>query len=157
MAEVHGSVRRSDEVLTGLLTGTAAVAVVTMVVLALGSDISGFILVALAATSSLLRARLFPTIRHRAPLIAAGVLGLLTLFISIAWNGTASTVGYVLAPVLLVLALVILALARYFATHRPSPYVGRLADIFDVLVAIGVVPMMCLVVGLFGYLRGLYG
>ncbi|GAB3312946.1 type VII secretion integral membrane protein EccD [Epidermidibacterium keratini] len=156
LADVHGSVRRSDEILTGLLTGSAVVAVVTQFALALAGDISAFILVILASISSLLRARLFPTIRHRAPLLAAGILGLVATVLSVA-GSTTTSYAYTLVPALLVVGLIVIGLSRYFAVQPPSPVLGRLADIFDVLIAVGIVPVMCLVVGLFGYLRGLYG
>ena len=44
-----------------------------------------------------------------------------------------------------------------FSLRPPSPYLGRGADLLDVLCVISVVPLGCAVLGLYGAVRGLGG
>ncbi len=153
---VYASVRRSDELLTGMLIGNAAIAIVGEVILALDGRGTALVLIALTAGAMLLQARLFPTLRHRAALLSAGVFGLAAVC---AHPLTASSDFRidVMVPVLLVAAGLVVAAGRYYQHRQPGPYLGRIADILDVLLIIAVVPTTCLLVGLVGYMRNLYG
>ncbi|MGH3745925.1 MAG: type VII secretion integral membrane protein EccD, partial [Micromonosporaceae bacterium] len=44
-----------------------------------------------------------------------------------------------------------------YSKRPPSPYFGRFADIFDVLLVVAVVPVACAVLDLYSYARGLGG
>ena len=156
-SRVVARVRRADEVLTGLLAGSAVAALGAAVVLVTAGGTSGTVLVALVAVSALLRARLFPATRHRVPFLATGLGGAVLLLAAAAQVLDAVDRLLYLVPVLVVVALVALVVGLRFADRTPSPYLGRLADVLDVLVALAVVPVACLVVGLYGYVRGLYG
>jgi type VII secretion integral membrane protein EccD len=155
-ARVEARVRRSDELLTGMLGGGAVVTVLAGGLLVLSERRSALVLVALVAAVALLRTRLFPAVRHRLPLAAAGGLCLLEL----ALGGLRLPVDTRLAvavPALLVLAVVALLAGRAYAVRSPGPYIGRLADVLDVVLVLAVVPVVCVVLGLYGYVRGLYG
>ncbi|KQS73739.1 type VII secretion integral membrane protein EccD [Modestobacter sp. Leaf380] len=155
-SRVEARVRRSDELLTGMLGGGAVVAVLAAVVLVLSARTSALVLVALVAGVSLLRTRLFPALRHRLPLATSGGLCLVLLGLACLALEPGQRLA-VAVPVLVALGLVGLAAGRSYAQRTPGPYIGRLADVFDVLLVLAVVPTVCVVVGLYGYLRGLYG
>lgn len=155
LPRVQATVRRTDELLTGMLGGGALVLSVAQIVL-VGSDRgSAVVLVILAAVATLLRGRLFPAVRHRAPLLVAGVIGAGALVAG--WLSVGDLRMSVAVPGLIVLACVALAAGIRFQSRPPGPYLGRIADILDVVTVLAVIPVMCWVVGLFGYLRGLYG
>ncbi|WP_158548625.1 type VII secretion integral membrane protein EccD [Blastococcus sp. TF02A-26] len=155
-ARVAAQVRRSDELLTGMLAGAGLVAVVAAAVLVADRRWTALLLVGLAAVGTLLRARLFPAVRHRVSLLVPGLVGL-GLLAAAGTSLSASTRLAVLVPALVLAALVSLAAGLRFADRRPSPYLGRVADVLEVLVVLALVPVACLLVGLYGYLRGLYG
>ena len=155
-ARVAARVRRSDELLTGMLGGTTVLAVVAMAVLVRDGRSSALALVALVAGAALLRARLFPAVRHRLPLLVAGGAGAALLGAAALELAPATRLA-VVVPVLVLVAVVVLAAGLRFRDRAPSPYLGRVADVLDVLVVLAVVPVACLVVGLYGYVRGLYG
>lgn len=153
---VYATVRRSDELLTGMLLGTGVIAGVCQIILVASRTTSAIILVTLVALATLLRGRLFPTLRHRVPLLSTGLVGVAALAVGtlVYSPGFRLTVT---VPVLLVVAGLVLAAGLVYQNRPPSPYLGRFADIFDVLLVIAVVPVTCAVTGLYGYVRGLYG
>ena len=156
-ARVLARVRRSDELLTGMLGGGALTSVLAAVLLVGSGRTSALVLVALVAVAGLLRARLFPALRHRLPLLAGGAGGLLLLAVAAAVGLEPGTRIAVVLPVLVVAAAVVLVSGLVYRDRTPGPYVGRLADVLDVLVVLAVIPTVCVVVGLYGYVRGLYG
>jgi hypothetical protein len=148
-ARVHAAAVRADEILAGLLSGLAVAATAAAVPLARW-DASGRLLVAVAAAGFLVRARLFPAVRHRLPLLVAGV----------------GTAGALLArvpasvPVVigaLAVALLCLVVGLRYRDRPPGPYLGRLADLLDALCVISVIPVACAALGLYGAVRGLAG
>ncbi|MFI5906245.1 type VII secretion integral membrane protein EccD [Dactylosporangium sp. NPDC051541] len=141
---IFAAVARTDEMLTGMLFGFAAAGAGASLVLARSGDVSGMVLVAVAAVASLLRARTFLTVRQRLPLIVAGAvgLGLLALFVKFD--------GRILAG-LVPLAAFVVAVAGARAAVRPvSPYTGRAAELLDTLCVVSVIPLACAVLGLYG-------
>lgn len=157
MVQVLDAVQRSDEVLTGMLLGAAVVcAAVAVPLLAAGGGF-GAGLAATVGVALLLRARLFPTVRHRVPLLVAGLLlaagpGLLLL---VMLPPTARIAAALAAVVVLVGAVV--AAGMVYSRTRPTPYFGRIADLLDTLLIVAVIPQAAAVLGLYGYARGLAG
>jgi type VII secretion integral membrane protein EccD len=154
-ARVFAAVARTDEMLTGMLTGIAGVAAAASALLALGRlDASALGLIGVAATAFLLRARLFVTVRQRLPLLGAGVAGFVVLAAGLAtrlhqpWTAPA---GLVMAGTGLLVAV---SAVRY-ATRSPSPYLGRAADLLDALCVVSVIPLACAVLGLYGLAKDL--
>ncbi|MDQ3734965.1 MAG: type VII secretion integral membrane protein EccD [Actinomycetota bacterium] len=156
LSRVHSTVRRTDELMTGMLLGGSFIVVLAEIVLIMSGDVGGYILVSIVALATLLRGRLFPAVRHRAPLLVAGIIGLTAIATGYMVGSPDSRLSITL-PVIVVLAGFILAAGFVYQNRPPSPYLGRIADIFDVLLVIAVVPTACAVLGLYGYLRGLSG
>lgn len=154
---VYAAVVRSDEMLSGLLLGSAIVTVACQIVLILSGTIDGPILAGLVAFAFVLRARLFPSGRHRVPMLVAGLLGLSLLTIGVA---TALPVEYRLFAMVSALVAVgglVISAGLTYSRRPPSPYFGRFADWFDVLLVVAVVPVACAVLDLYAYARGLGG
>jgi hypothetical protein len=58
--------------------------------------------------------------------------------------------------VAIVAAGMVLAAGLVYSRRSPSPYLGRAADIIDVLAIMALVPLACAVIGLFGAIQGLF-
>jgi hypothetical protein len=112
--------------------------------------VAGPVLVALAGTAFLLRARLFLTVRHRVPLVVAG----LAMLAPLALLGGP---GALVAAGLAVVAVLLAAAGARYAERQPSPYLGRAGDLLDLACVVAVVPLACVVLGLYGLARGLAG
>lgn len=143
---VYAAVLRADAVLTGLLWGTAVTVVACLVLL--GSAVEAVVLLAVVSLGLLLRARLYRAIRHRTPLLVAGLAGVGCLVFRL-------PIGVLMAPAALVAGT--LAVAAGLARSRWSPYLGRYAEILEMVVVLATVPVVCAVLGLYGLLRGLGG
>jgi type VII secretion integral membrane protein EccD len=155
-ARVFAAVVRTDEMLTGMLLGLAVVAAAASLVLARSTDVSGRVLVAVAAAAFLLRSRLFVTVRQRLPLLGAGVAGFIVLAIGALLRGP-SAASAILAVVLAVAGLTVAVAGARYAQRAPSPYLGRAGDLLDVLCVVSMVPVACAVLGLYGLARGIAG
>ncbi len=150
---VFAAVARTDEVLTGLLIGHAVAVLGTAAVLVVDGGAAGRALVAVSATGFLLRARVFPAVRQRLPLLVSGagpaaILGAALL---------ATAPRLVAAGGLVGLALLAVVTGTAYGRRAPGPYLGRAADILDALCVVAVIPIACAVLGLYGRMRGLMG
>lgn len=153
---VFAAVARTEEMLTGMLIGHAALAVVAAVLLVSAGGFAGRLLAAVAAVALLLRSRLFITLRQRIPLVVAGLAGLAVLGVGLL--GRVDELGLLgLAVGGLVLALVVVTAGATYAERPPTPYLGRAADLVDLVMVISVVPLAAAVLGLYGRARGLLG
>jgi type VII secretion integral membrane protein EccD len=152
-SRVFASVSRSEELLTGMLLGYTVLAAVASLVLALVGGTSGRVLIAVGATALLLRSRLFITIRQRAPLIAAGLLGHLLLIGGLVFSAHDETRAFFIVGAV-VLALIVVLAGQTWSRTAPSPYVGRAADLFDLLVVVSVVPVAAWVLGVYAAIQG---
>lgn len=154
--KVFATVARAEEMLTGMLIGHAVLAAVAAALLVAVGGFSGRLLAAVAAIALLLRARLFVTLRQRIPLLAAGLAGLAVLGVALLgefdqWG----LLGLVVAGLLL--SLVVVSAGASYAERPPTPYLGRAADIIDLVMVVSVVPVAAAVLGLYGRARGLLG
>ncbi|MGW0431204.1 type VII secretion integral membrane protein EccD [Micromonospora sp. NPDC003197] len=155
-AATLAAVTRADDILTGFLAGTAVVAAIGLVLLGPAGGVAAPLLTLVLAVAYLLRARLFPTVRHRLPMLACGLIGLVALAV-----GQASTMAdpgsawYAVA--LGGAALGAVAVGLRTANRRPSVYLARAADLLDVLLLLAVVPLACGVLGLYAAMRGVAG
>jgi len=155
---ILATVIRADEILAGALLGIAVLVAACVVVVASGGGASGRLLGALAAAALLLRARLFPAVAARLPLLVAGLLGLA----AVGWIALGPAgVGVRLLGVVLAFAAVASLLGSAAVAYRrrgaPSPYLGRIADVLDVVAVVSLAPLACGVLGLFSLVRGLAG
>ncbi|TCO54767.1 type VII secretion integral membrane protein EccD [Actinocrispum wychmicini] len=153
LALVHAAVVRADALLTGMLAGSCLVVMCCQVVLIRGDAV---VLVGVLAAGFLLRARLYPILRQRIPLLLTGMFGVGCLLVGPAMADR--TVALLSAgPALLAIAAGVIAAGIGYSTRPVNPYLGRFAEYFEILVMIAVVPVVCSVLGLFGYVRGLGG
>jgi hypothetical protein len=148
---VLAAVARADAMLTGLVTGSAVVAVGAAWALR-PAGVAGLLLTSAAGLALLLRSRLLVTVRQRVPLLAGGGAVLLVPVASGTWS-----LGRFAVPAL---ALVVVGLAlagvRY-SRRSPSPYLGRAADLLDTVCLVAVVPLAAAVLDLYTTVRGLSG
>jgi type VII secretion integral membrane protein EccD len=154
--EVLAAVVRGDEILIGSLTGISVAAAGCMAVLTAAGGISSPLLAGFAAAALLLRARLFPAVAARLPLLIAGLAGLaLTAAAAAAASGSATR----LSAVAIAFAAVVALLATAATAHRRrtggSPYLGRLGDILDVTTVVALAPVACAVLNIYAWVRGL--
>ncbi|MDR7280278.1 type VII secretion integral membrane protein EccD [Catenuloplanes atrovinosus] len=152
-AAVLAALSRTDEFLTGLLAGHALVITVAAPVLALHGGAVARVLAGAVAVSLLLRTRVFGTAHHRVPLLAAGVvtLAVLAFTVSVA----------VPSPLLTVLpaavAVAVLAAGAAWSRRPPSLYLARGAELLDTLALVSLIPLACVILGLYANLRNLNG
>jgi type VII secretion integral membrane protein EccD len=146
--DVSRAVARTDELVTGALLGFTAAGLAASAI-AVKGGVSGAVLVAVAALGFLLRARLFPTVRQRLPLLVAGFGAVPVLLASLALP------RYWVTAVLVALALVAVLTGAVYRRRAPGPYLGRAADVLDALCVTSVIPLACAVLGLYGRMRGL--
>lgn len=149
---VHRAVTRADGLFTGLLAGAATVVVAAAGVLAAGvgagspgTRVAAYL--AVCATVLWLRARAMVAVRHRLPLLVAGLAGY-------------ALAGRALLPAdgrpsgVAVTALVAAALALAVPGSRRdgravSPYLGRALDLADTAATVALVPLACAAIGLY--------
>lgn len=155
-AAVYASVLRADGLLTGMVGGLATVVVPCHVLLVTSGSEAGLILVMILTVGFLLRARLYPIVRQRVPLLIAGLAGAVCLGLGPLMSDRADLLS-VAGPVLLVVGVLAALLGVVHSTREPSPYFGRYAEILEVVLVLAIVPVLCSVLGLYGYARGLGG
>ena len=151
-SRVFAAVSRSEELLTGMLLGYTVLASFATLVLAVAGGTAGRVLVAVGATALLLRSRLFVTVRQRGPLIAAGLLGHIMLLGGLVFTAEGSTRAFFTVGAV-VLALIVVLAGQTWSRTAPSPYVGRAADIFDLLIVVSVVPVAGWVLGIYAAIQ----
>jgi type VII secretion integral membrane protein EccD len=147
----------ADRYLTGLLLATGTTAAGALAVLAAAPGWSGPALAAVAALALLVRARVFRGVAQRLPLLVAGLAGLALLAAgAVAGGDLAVRLGGVFTAVLVTAAgCALYGLAG--AGKRPNPLWGRALDLIEVLLVVGVVPLVLAVCGLYGWVRGING
>ncbi|MEU6024909.1 type VII secretion integral membrane protein EccD [Micromonospora sp. NPDC048871] len=154
---IYQATARADEVLTGMIFGAFLVTIGCLVVLTATGTTAALLLSAVISLGYLLRARLVPTVRHRVPMLAVGLVGLGLL--PLVGAADASTAGRVLAvlPVALVAAGVSAAAGLAYSRRAPSPRLARFGDVLDILLQLAVVPVACSVLGLYAFMRAING
>jgi type VII secretion integral membrane protein EccD len=153
-AGVDAAAGRAEEILTGLLTGLAVLAVAASVVLVATGGLAGRLLVGVAAAGLLLRARLFAAVHHRVPLLVAGLGGAVAVGAALlATGGQPALLALAAGGTLAALATVAAGVA--YAHRPPSPYLGRAADVLDTALVVCVVPVACAVLDLYAAVRDL--
>lgn len=150
---VYQAVARAHGLLTGMLMGAGLAAVVAEVLLVRGERTSALWLLVVLMLGFLLRARLYPVLWQRVPLLAAGAGAAVCLAL-----GPVVLAHPAVAAAALAAAggLVVLAGLQH-SRKRAGPYLGRYAELFEVVVVLAVVPVVCAVLDLYAYLRGLGG
>lgn len=153
--DVFQAAARTDEVLSGLLTGLAVVGVAGVALLAGGGGLARQMMLGAVSLALLLRARLFPIPRQRVPLLAAGTVAIAVLT-GVRAAETSGNGGLVALLLVVVAAgLGVAAAGLLYSRKAPSPYLGRLGDIVEVVAVLALVPLAAYLTGLFGYVQDL--
>ncbi|WP_424184573.1 type VII secretion integral membrane protein EccD [Actinokineospora sp. G85] len=153
---VYAAVVRADGLLTGMLGGLAAVVAPCLVLLVGSGSTAAVVLVCVLTAGYLLRARLYPILRQRLPVLAVGLVGVVCLAVGPVMADRDALLS-VAGPCLLVAGVLAALAGVAHSTREPSPYLGRYAEVLEVLLVLAVVPVACSVLGLYGYVRGLGG
>jgi type VII secretion integral membrane protein EccD len=148
---VYAAVVRADGLLTGMLAGLAVAVVVCQAMLVHSGGTAALILVGVLTVGFLLRARLYPIFVQRFALLAAGGSGAFCVAVDHA-NPLPLAV-----PVLVAVGAIGALAGLWHSRHRASPYLGRAAELLEVAVVLAIVPVVCAVLSLYGYVRGLGG
>ena len=154
-SDVFAAVARSPSCSSGLLLAAAVVSVLATGFLVAADSVSGAWLAFAASIALLLRARLFPTLAQRVPLLVGGLTGLIVLGSGMALRGD-DTIRLLLLLALLAVAGIALSAGLIYSRRSPSPYIGRFADIFDVIAIMALIPLASAVVGVYDAIRGLF-
>ncbi|WP_410649834.1 type VII secretion integral membrane protein EccD [Amycolatopsis sp. cmx-4-54] len=153
---VHAAVARADALLTGMLGGAAIVVMYCQLQLIRSDSEAAVVLVALLAAGFLVRARLYPILRQRLLVLVTGIFGAGCLLAG-PLMADRSMLLVLAGPLSLAVAAGVIASGVVLSTRAANPYLGRIAEYFEILVTIAVVPVACSVLGLYGYVRGLGG
>lgn len=155
--DVFTAVARSSELLTGMLLSAAVCSAIAIAFLVTTDGTPAGVSLSVAGVAALLlRARLFAMPQQRIPLLAGGLAGLAT--IGVVWvlgERTPLAALTVLAGAVAVAAVAVVA-GLVYSRATPSPYLGRAADILDVLAIMALIPLACAVIGIFGAVRDMF-
>ncbi|UVS79633.1 type VII secretion integral membrane protein EccD [Actinokineospora sp. UTMC 2448] len=151
---VHAAVVRADAMLTGIVVAVGVVSAACQVLLTIRGGTAATVFVALLAVGFLLRARLYPVLWQRAALLTAGLVGLGCLAL-----GPLPALGALLVagPVAVLVGAAALAVGLVRSRRAAGPFLGRYAEILEVVVVLAVVPVGCWVLDLYSSARGLGG
>ena len=90
-------------------------------------------------------------------------IGLLTVtgLAVLAWwwavDSSPATARLLVLLAVVAVAVTVLAAGLVYSRRSPSPYLGRAADIADVLAIMALIPLACAVIGIFGAIKDLFG
>jgi type VII secretion integral membrane protein EccD len=139
----------ADRSVTGAVCGIGLVGTGALLTLGFGHGTVTAVTTAVLACAMLLQSRLFRARAQRLWLLIPGYAGL-------AW--LALTFGHLSAIAGLVAgALLVAGTGNWLATHRPSPFWGRAADIADMACVVALIPLALGVAGVLSYVHGLNG
>jgi type VII secretion integral membrane protein EccD len=156
-AEVFDRTITADRFVTGAASGIGLVAGVAEVVLAFTHGLLAMVACAALACVLLLRSRLFQGLGQRLWLMIPGFVGLILLAVgAIHGSSQARHLALALGPLIAGVALVTVV-GLWLPGRRPSPFWGRMADISDTLLNVGLFPLALGLAGAFGKVRGLGG
>ncbi|NUR30958.1 MAG: type VII secretion integral membrane protein EccD, partial [Catenulispora sp.] len=154
--KIFAAVSRSEELLSGMLIGYAVLTVGSTAVLVATGMVAGRVLIAVASVALLLRSRLFVSSRQRVPLIVAGLTGAAVLIVGMVLSASDATRALI-AIGTVVLALIVVIAGQAWSNRPPSPYVARLADLFEMLIVVSVIPAALWVLDVFDKIQGITG
>lgn len=156
-SDVFAAVARTNELLTGMLLAAALTSACAIALLTIVDGTTGGLLLSLAAAAALLlRARLFAAPQQRLPLLVSGMTGLVLLGFAVVPDTGSGGARLVVALLLGVIAAIVLAAGLRYSRAAPSPYLGRAADILDVVAIMALIPLACAVLGVYDAIQGLF-
>jgi type VII secretion integral membrane protein EccD len=146
---------QADRLLTGLTAGAAVALTACLAVDGRGPGWSGPVLALVAALVMLLRARLFTGLHQRLWLLAGGLAGV--ALVAVRAGAAAGTGAAGLLVPLLLAAAAALAVAMRRPGRRYGPWWPRVGDICELVAVAAVIPVALQVLGVYGYVRSLWG
>lgn len=152
-AQVLARAERADILLSAMLASLAAVAAGAAVTLAVDGATPELALCAVLGLLSLSRARWFVGAGQRLPLLGAGVVALAAASAAVFAGAGVLVRLAVIVPALLIVAAVSIGFGLSAAGRRRSPMWGRVLDIVEVILILGVLPLIVWVSGLYGWIR----
>ncbi len=156
-AEVFDRTASADRFVTGAASGIGLVGGAALAALAFTRSWPGLLTCAVLACALLLRSRLFRGLGQRLWLLVPGFGGLVLLAVGeVRGSSQAQHLAFALGPLAVGVAAVV-GIGIWLSGHRPSPFWGRLADIADTALNVGLIPLAIGVAGVFGRVRGLGG
>jgi type VII secretion integral membrane protein EccD len=156
-AQVFDRTAVADRFVTGAASGIGLVAGFAEAVLAFTHGWLGMVSCAVLACVLLLRSRLFKGLAQRLWLLVPGFAGLILLAAgAIHGSSQANHLALALGPLIAGSALVAV-IGLWLPGHRPSPFFGRIGDIADTMLNVGLFPLALALAGVFGKARGLGG
>ncbi|HEX6527651.1 MAG TPA: type VII secretion integral membrane protein EccD [Streptosporangiaceae bacterium] len=146
----------ADKVVTGAASALGLIATSGEIALGRGGVLDSMTAGVLAC-ALLLRSRLFRGRAQRLWLMAPGYGGLAWMAVATAERGMRGS--YLTLTVLVVVAgaLLVIGVGSWLPRQRPSPFWGRAADVVDMLLVIGLIPLTLAAAGVFGRVHGLGG
>ncbi|HKT03690.1 MAG TPA: type VII secretion integral membrane protein EccD, partial [Rugosimonospora sp.] len=153
---VFAAVARSTELLGGMLLAAALIGVAGTVALLLTGGTAGSLLALAVATALLLRGRLFPIPQQRVPLLTGGVLSLALLAVQLMLRSHNAALRLLVVLGVLLAVVLVLAATLTYSKRAPSPYLGRFADIFDVVAIMALIPLASGVIGIYHAIQGAF-
>lgn len=145
----------ADRFCAGLLGGVALVVLGAQVLLVLEGTAAAFAMSVALSLALLMRARVFEGHGQRARLLGAALLGVALPVAAATAAASTGAVLYAIVPGLVVLALAVAGVSLWLTSARPSPFWGRVGDIFDILLMIALIPLSLAVMDLYEAIRGL--
>lgn len=143
-------------VVRDLLLVTALVTVGCAVILAADPGWAGPTLATVGGVALLLRARLFAALTARLALLLGGTAAVAVVGLALFADTDLST-GLLAAGACTAVAAGFVAYAGRRKDRRPSPWLGRMADILEALIVLAVIPLVLAVLDLYAWTRGLAG
>jgi len=153
-ARVLRLAERADDLLAGMLGAVGLIAAGSAIALISTGGAAGYTLCAVLGLFLFMRARWFISTAQRLPLLGAGVVALAAL--AVGGFVTTSMLGRLTLVVagLLVVAAISVG-AGLGAGRRRSPLLGRTVDILEILLILGILPLVVWVSGLYGWIRAI--
>jgi hypothetical protein len=153
---VYAAVLRADGLLTGLLGGAGVAAGLAQALLATRAGTAVTVLLVVLTLGFGVRARLYPALRHRLPLLLAGLSGATALAAGPLMSDPAR-LTWIALPVLAAAGALALVAGLVFSRRAPNAFLGRYAELAELLLVLACVPVLCAVLRLYGLVRGLGG
>lgn len=149
----------ADRYMTGLVGTVGGVATASLLYLATDSGWASRTLTAVISVTLLLRARLFFGRAQRLWLLIPGLVGVGLLALNFALDSDMEVVELLIGVVLplMLIALFAMMAAMRVPGARLSPWWGRSADIFEMLLVLSVVPLALAVLDVYSRVRGIGG
>jgi type VII secretion integral membrane protein EccD len=156
-AEVFDRTASADRFVTGAASGIGLVGAAALGALAFTRSWLGLGTCVVLACTLLLRSRLFRGLAQRLWLLVPGFGGLVLLAVGeVHGSSQARHLALALGPLVAGVALVV-GVGLWLPGRRPSPFWGRVADVADTMLNVGLFPLALGVAGVFGKVRGLGG